>query len=947
MVETYESTPVFFHANAMSESFYADPDHVAGRPYTDGGIADALSRRLSGLSESEHELNEKIAGQQDEIARLQSMVDSLAQGPSEPTQDENVAIESETSEAGVPIEFVNAPSADGASTEELRSFLNGLEQRPASSEDTDVWSCLFRVEPEDDGAESLDAKLASQMSDLEKEIADGAEELKRAKASVQRLVDPPAIPEASAERSREQDKIDELLISQEELRQQLRSSIGESDRLKRQVSMLKTIAEGQRQVDEEIRQLHEHHVAQHQAFVSQREELQEQLAKADETEQTLRCQLADAALAIENQQERVAEAEKTHQQVCKQLEDSVGRAADLESELADSQASIQAFEKLIADEAESARREQNELRAALKEVQSKKAACEQQLAKQADDMQARADSEAAIRQTLLQEQAVVENATNRLEVLRQNHEDLVAECNDKTMRLEALINHSKHLSRLEEEKSEALTAQTAELMQLTAMHAKLQKECDEQSDTIDTLSDEKESLSQENRSLAARNDALTSENHSLFEDNQALVEAKRLMASEQEGLVEKQQAIEASNAAREDRIVRLRSKLRELHSKSQQQHIEIETLVAARQAAADELAQAATLLSERDAEMSELQTAHATLVQQTDEYAEKIEGLTSHCDRLKVENNELSNTNDSLTEQNSELTSSNDARLVAIKSHKEELAKLRATFEQLQQESSLQMSQIESLEQEKQALAEEEKRQSEIAAKHLADLDELRVTHNQLGKHSEEQAQQIEQLIKDQQFLADAEASYAEELQAKQAELDALQAAHTDLLLASAQQAERIERLIAEKEELAAAKSEAEALSYANLQAAANDYQALEAEKDQLQHQLKVFPPQSEATENQSDDKPETASRLSDDLTRIEGIGPKIQELLVSRSIDTYRKLADQSPEELKEILEDVGGTFRTHDPTTWPEQATLAANGEWESLVHLQDELMGGRRVA
>ena len=32
-------------------------------------------------------------------------------------------------------------------------------------------------------------------------------------------------------------------------------------------------------------------------------------------------------------------------------------------------------------------------------------------------------------------------------------------------------------------------------------------------------------------------------------------------------------------------------------------------------------------------------------------------------------------------------------------------------------------------------------------------------------------------------------------------------------------------------------------------------------------------------------------------------------------------------------------------DPSTWPEQASLAAAGEWDALQALQDELKGGRR--
>ena len=81
-----------------------------------------------------------------------------------------------------------------------------------------------------------------------------------------------------------------------------------------------------------------------------------------------------------------------------------------------------------------------------------------------------------------------------------------------------------------------------------------------------------------------------------------------------------------------------------------------------------------------------------------------------------------------------------------------------------------------------------------------------------------------------------------------------------------------------------------------------------------------------------------------DDLTRIEGIGPKIQELLYAARIFTFLMLSRTSVEKLKEILEGGGERFQMHDPKTWPEQAQLAADGQWEKLDEWQDLLRGGR---
>lgn len=85
---------------------------------------------------------------------------------------------------------------------------------------------------------------------------------------------------------------------------------------------------------------------------------------------------------------------------------------------------------------------------------------------------------------------------------------------------------------------------------------------------------------------------------------------------------------------------------------------------------------------------------------------------------------------------------------------------------------------------------------------------------------------------------------------------------------------------------------------------------------------------------------------VSDDLTKIEGIGLKIAELLNGGDITTFEHLAAISIERLREIVLGGGSRFRMHDPTTWPEQAALAASGSWEELEALQDVLDGGRRV-
>ena len=82
-----------------------------------------------------------------------------------------------------------------------------------------------------------------------------------------------------------------------------------------------------------------------------------------------------------------------------------------------------------------------------------------------------------------------------------------------------------------------------------------------------------------------------------------------------------------------------------------------------------------------------------------------------------------------------------------------------------------------------------------------------------------------------------------------------------------------------------------------------------------------------------------------DDIEKIEGIGPKIAQLLRRDGITSFAQLAATPVAHLQRVLKAGGSRFVQHDPTTWPEQAALAAAGDWEAFDKLTDELVGGRR--
>ena len=83
---------------------------------------------------------------------------------------------------------------------------------------------------------------------------------------------------------------------------------------------------------------------------------------------------------------------------------------------------------------------------------------------------------------------------------------------------------------------------------------------------------------------------------------------------------------------------------------------------------------------------------------------------------------------------------------------------------------------------------------------------------------------------------------------------------------------------------------------------------------------------------------------IMDDLKMVEGIGPKIEEVLHGAGINSWAKLAATTPEQLRSVLAAAGQQYNVHDPVSWPQQAGLALSGHWDSLRALQDNLRGGK---
>ncbi|RTZ59852.1 MAG: 50S ribosomal protein L17, partial [Gammaproteobacteria bacterium] len=71
----------------------------------------------------------------------------------------------------------------------------------------------------------------------------------------------------------------------------------------------------------------------------------------------------------------------------------------------------------------------------------------------------------------------------------------------------------------------------------------------------------------------------------------------------------------------------------------------------------------------------------------------------------------------------------------------------------------------------------------------------------------------------------------------------------------------------------------------------------------------------------------------------------KISGILNDHGVSSFADLAAAKADQIKEWLTEAGNQYNRADPTTWPEQAALAAKGDWDALEKLQDELDGGVR--
>jgi chromosome segregation ATPase len=85
---------------------------------------------------------------------------------------------------------------------------------------------------------------------------------------------------------------------------------------------------------------------------------------------------------------------------------------------------------------------------------------------------------------------------------------------------------------------------------------------------------------------------------------------------------------------------------------------------------------------------------------------------------------------------------------------------------------------------------------------------------------------------------------------------------------------------------------------------------------------------------------------MQDDFSCLTGIGRKVSSILRLAGIESFSQLAATDVDRLRGILEEVKPSLlNITDPTTWPEQARLAAIGDWTTLSALEESIKLSKR--
>ncbi len=153
------------------------------------------------------------------------------------------------------------------------------------------------------------------------------------------------------------------------------------------------------------------------------------------------------------------------------------------------------------------------------------------------------------------------------------------------------------------------------------------------------------------------------------------------------------------------------------------------------------------------------------------------------------------------------------------------------------------------------------------------------------------------------------------------------------------------------KEEAKAETPKEEAKKEAKAEPVAEEAPAVEEKVAVAKEEVKEEAPKKEAKKEKEEVKKEAAPKKAtkakaskgDDLTKIEGVGPKAAEALTNAGLETFAKVAKAKADKMKEILTEASSRLAHLDTGSWAKQAKMAADEKWDELKAWQDSVKGG----
>ena len=104
--------------------------------------------------------------------------------------------------------------------------------------------------------------------------------------------------------------------------------------------------------------------------------------------------------------------------------------------------------------------------------------------------------------------------------------------------------------------------------------------------------------------------------------------------------------------------------------------------------------------------------------------------------------------------------------------------------------------------------------------------------------------------------------------------------------------------------------------------------EAPKAEKPKAEAKPVAQAPKAEAKKEEPKAEAPKADAEADDLKKLEGVGPKLAEVLAEGGFTTFATIAAASVEDIQKVLEAAGSRYASKDPAPWIEQAKeLAKN--------------------